>query len=155
NYQALLDKRLNAHVAENLEKRQKGEQFRVLDPANLPQRLDKPNRLLIMVVGLLGGCGLAVGLAIGFDLVNPTFKRREEVEILPGIRVLAAIPNFHFRYPQLSQQAKNPLASADGGISWAHNGERQAAQLNLVAKWQPRSIAAEQYRMAATKLMLS
>ena len=67
NYQALLDKRLNAHVAENLEKRQKGEQFRVLDPANLPQTLDKPNRLLIMVLGLLGGCGLGVGLAIGLD----------------------------------------------------------------------------------------
>jgi polysaccharide chain length determinant protein (PEP-CTERM system associated) len=156
NYQALLDKRLNAHVAENLEKRQKGEQFRVLDPANLPQRLDKPDRLLIMVLGLLGGCGLGVGLAIGFDLMNPTFKRREEVEILPGIRVLAAIPNFHYRYHQLSHQAKNPLISTDVGISRAHNGgEAHASQRNLVAKWQPHSIAAEQYRMAATKLVLS
>ena len=155
NYQALLDKRLNAHVAENLEKRQKGEQFRVLDPANLPQTLDKPNRLLIMVLGLLGGCGLGGGLAIGLDLVNPTFKRREEVEMLPGIRVLAAIPNFHYSYHRLSHQTKNPLISADVGISRAHNGEAHASQRNLVAKWQPRSIAAEQYRMAATKLVLS
>jgi succinoglycan biosynthesis transport protein ExoP len=158
NYQALLDKRLNAQIAQNLEKRQKGEQFRVLDPANLPQTLDKPNRLLIIVLGLLGGCGLGVGLAIGLDLVNPTFKRREEVEMLPGIRVLAAIPNFHYRYHQLkhqSHQTKNPLISADVGISPAHNGEAYASQRNLVAKWQPRSIAAEQYRMAATKLVLS
>jgi capsular exopolysaccharide synthesis family protein len=155
NYQALLDKRLNAHVAENLEKRQKGEQFRVLDPANLPQTLDKPNRLLIMVLGLLGGCGLGAGLAIGLDRVNPTFKRREEVEMLPGIRVLAAIPNFHSRYHQLSHQAKNPLISADVGISRADNGVAHASQRNLVAKWQPRSIAAEQYRMAATRLVLS
>ena len=94
NYQALLDKRLNAHVAENLEKRQKGEQFRVLDPANLPQNPDNPNRLLIMIVGLLGGCGLGVGLAVGLEQLNPTFKRREEVETLPGIRVLAVIPDF-------------------------------------------------------------
>ena len=115
NYQALLEKRLNAHVAENLEKRQQGEQFRVLDPANLPQTLDKPNRLLIMVLGLLGGCGLGVGLAIGLDQVNPTFKRREEVEMLPGIRVLAVIPNFYSRYHQLSQQAKSSLISADVG----------------------------------------
>ena len=155
NYQALLDKRLNAHVAENLEKRQKGEQFRVLDPANLPQTLDKPNRLLIMALGLLGGCGLGLGLAIGLDRVNPTFKRREEVEMLPGIRVLAAIPNFHYRYNQLSHQAKNPLLRADVGISLAHNGGMHASQRNLVAKWQPHSIAAEQYRMAATKLVLS
>jgi len=167
NYQALLDKRLNAHVAENLEKRQKGEQFRVLDPANLPQTLDKPNRLLIMVLGLLGGCGLGVGLAIGLDRVNPTFKRREEVERLPGIRVLAAIPNFHSRY---SHQAKNYLINADVGsplpavragsrypswIAGARDEEALSSQLNLVAKWQPHSIAAEQYRMAATRLVLS
>ena len=94
NYQALLDKRLNAHVAGNLEKRQKGEQFRVLDPANLPQHLDSPKRLLIMIAGLLGGCGLGVGLAVGLEQLNPTYKRREEVETLPGIRVLAVIPDF-------------------------------------------------------------
>ena len=170
NYQALLDKRLNAHVAENLEKRQQGEQFRVLDPANLPQMIDKPNRLIIMVLGLLGGCGLGVGLAIGLDQVNPTFKRREEVEKLPGIRVLAAIPNFHSKHHQLSQQEKSPLRSADVGSSlpalragrrypsWrsgVHNEEVFSPQLNLVAKWQPHSIAAEQYRMAATRLVLS
>jgi polysaccharide biosynthesis transport protein len=170
NYQALLDKRLNAHVAENLEKRQKGEQFRVLDPANLPQTLDKPNRLLIMVLGLLGGCGLGAGLAIGLDQVNPTFKRREEVEMLPGIRMLAAIPNFYSRYHQLSHQAKSSFIRADVGsplpavragwkypawMSGAHNEEAPPSQLNLVAKWQPDSIAAEQYRMAATRLVLS
>src|SRR6185503_10281200 len=53
NYQALLDKRLNAHVAENLEKRQKGEQFRILDPANLPSKPEKPNRPLIILFGIL------------------------------------------------------------------------------------------------------
>jgi polysaccharide biosynthesis transport protein len=36
NYQSLLDKRLHAKISENLEKKQKGEQFRILDPANLP-----------------------------------------------------------------------------------------------------------------------
>lgn len=170
NYQALLDKRLNAHVAENLEKRQKSEQFRVLDPANLPQTPDKPNRLLIMALGLLGGCGLGVGLAIGLDQVNPTFKRREEVERLPGIRVLAVIPNFDFQHHQLSQQAKSSLVSADVGsrlpavragrrypsrIAGAYSEEALSSQLNLVVKWQPHSIAAEQYRTAATKLLLS
>lgn len=171
NYQALLDKRLNAHVAVNLEKRQKGEQFRVLDPANLPQKLDKPNRLLIMVLGLLGGCGVGVSLAIGLDQVNPTFKRREEVERLPGIRMLAAIPNFHSGYYELSHQAKSSFVSAEEGLSlpavragrkspgWLsgprEEGPSLSPLLNLVAKWQPFSIAAEQYRMAATRIELS
>jgi capsular exopolysaccharide synthesis family protein len=43
-------------------------------------------------------------------------------------------------------------------MPWASSGnmdEFNPTNLNLVAKWQPRSIAAEQYRMAATKLVLS
>jgi succinoglycan biosynthesis transport protein ExoP len=171
NYQALLDKRLNAHVAENLEKRQQGEQFRVLDLANLPQKPEKPNRLMIMVLGLIGGCGLGVGLAVGLDRLNPTFRRREEVEVLPGIQVLAAVPQFFTLSPQVSAMSKighrlagdgssgvPAIKTAAKGMSWASSGNRNEitpTNLNLVAKWQPRSIAAEQYRMAATKLVLS
>ncbi|MDF0673231.1 MAG: AAA family ATPase [Nitrospira sp.] len=171
NYQALLDKRLNARVAENLEKRQQGEQFRVLDEANLPQKPEKPNRLVIMILGLVGGCGLGVGLAIGLDLLNPTFRRREEVEILPGIHVLATVPQFFTLSLQISALSKvgprvtgddNPAVPAvkiaENGMHWASSGNRNeitSAIMDLVAKWQPRSIAAEQYRMAATKLVLS
>jgi polysaccharide chain length determinant protein (PEP-CTERM system associated) len=170
NYQALLDKRLNAHVAENLEKRQKGEQFRVLDPANLPTKPDKPNRLLIMVWGLLGGCALSVGLVIGIEQLNPTFRRREEVEMLPGLRLLAAIPNFHSMYQQLNQQVKAPPIDRDIAAqlpavqseqkfpSWIpqFNGKEPfPSRFNLIGKWQPLSIAAEQYRMAASRLALS
>lgn len=172
NYQALLDKRLNAHVAGNLERRQKGEQFRVLDPANLPQKLDSPKRLLIMIAGLIGGCGLGAGLAVGLEQLNPTFKRREEVETLPGIRVLAVIPNFgtiqqHLNNNVLTEgspingDAGSHLPAVPAGRtspSWMPSGKGKASlspQLNLVAKWQPFSIAAEQYRMAASRLVLS
>ncbi|MDF0643843.1 MAG: AAA family ATPase [Nitrospira sp.] len=171
NYQALLDKRLNAHVAENLEKRQQGEQFRVLDPASLPRKPEKPNRLMIMVLGLMGGCGLGVGLAVGLDRLNPTFRRREDVEVMPGIHVLATIPQFFTVNPQISAMPKSgpgvpgdersgvpAVRSAARSISWTSSGNRNEitpANLNLVAKWQPRSIATEQYKMAATKLVLS
>lgn len=171
NYQALLDKQLNARVAENLEKRQQGEQIRVLDPANLPQTPEKPNRLLIIVLGLIGGGGLGVGLALGIDQLNPTFKRREEVEVLPGIQVLATIPEFFTLSPQISAMPKTgPRLAGDHSssvpavniaakvmplASYGNGNEPNPASLNLIAKWQPRSIAAEQYRMAATKLTLS
>lgn len=162
NYQALLDKRLNAHVAENLEKRQQGEQIRVMDPANLPQKPEKPNRLAIMLFGLIGGGGLGVALALGIDQLNPTFKRREEVEVLPGIHVLATIPEFLILSPQISIPSKSgPRVTKDSPHALATsklNGSRHvltSENLSLVTKWQPRSIAAEQYRMAATKLALS
>src|SRR5262249_39707418 len=126
----------------------------------------KPNRLLIMVLGLLGGCGLGVGFAIGLEHLNPTFKRREEIEMLPGIRVLAAIPNFRSMYHQLSFQQK-PVAGGAAQLPMLRAGRMNSGwfargqdgefphHLNLIAKWQPLSIAAEQYRMAATRLVLS
>lgn len=162
NYQALLDKRLNARVAENLEKRQQGEQIRVLDPANLPQKPEKPNRLVVMMMGLIGGGGIGVGLAIGLDRLNPTFRRREEVEVLPDIHVLATIPEFLTANAHIGALPKTgPRTTSDSARALAtsrpndRRNEITSENLNLVAKWQPRSIAAEQYRMAATKLALS
>jgi len=83
--------------------------------------------------------------------------------MLPGIRVLAAIPNFVSMYHQLNYQSRHssgeePQAQlpAVRYRTWLGENEDQLApQLNLVAKWQPLSIAAEQYRMAATRLVLS
>jgi polysaccharide biosynthesis transport protein len=158
NYQALLDKRLNAHVAVNLEKRQKGEQFRILDPANLPEKLDSPNRILIMLLGLLGGGVIGVGGALGLDLLNPTFRRREEVEqLLPGARVLATVPHFFTLINQGRPQSKKHSVVAGGGQDDAARSlvSGSATSRNLMAKWQPRSVAAEQYRMAATRMVLA
>jgi polysaccharide chain length determinant protein (PEP-CTERM system associated) len=156
NYQTLREKQLNAHVAVNLEKRQKGEQFRILDPANLPEKLESPNRPLIMVLGLLGGCGVGIALVFGLEQFNPTFRRREEVELLPGVRVLATVPWF-----VMSSNSKPnntglgiPVLRDGGSSSGGFAGSSMPSQA-LVAKWQPESIAAEQYRMAATRIVLS
>jgi succinoglycan biosynthesis transport protein ExoP len=117
-----------------------------------------------MMLGLIGGCGPGVGLAVGLDRLNPTFRRREEVEVLPGIQVLATVPQFFTLSSQIGPMPKigSRIARVDSSrvpaVNIAGNGNRNGldtANLNLVAKWQPRSIAAEQYRMAATKLVLS
>ena len=157
NYQALLDKRLNAHVAVNLEKRQKGEQFRILDPANLPGKPESPNQLLIMAASFLGGCGVGIVFVFGLDHVNPTFRRREEIECLPGVRVVATVPWF-VTVPDpgstTSESGSSDGLMVNGGRARS-SGVRPVIHRGLVAKWQPGSIAAEQYRMAATRMVLS
>ena len=53
SYDDLLKKKLEADVSQNLEKRQKGTQFQILDPANLPEEPFQPDRKKVMGIGLL------------------------------------------------------------------------------------------------------
>ena len=61
-YQSLLQKKLQSELASNLDKRQQGEQFRILDPASLPQKAE--GRLQILGAGWVLGLCLGIGLAI-------------------------------------------------------------------------------------------
>jgi polysaccharide chain length determinant protein (PEP-CTERM system associated) len=91
-YQNLLVKREEATLAANLERRNIGEQFKVLDPARIPERPFSPNRLLINVGGAGGGLALAI-LIIGFlEYRDSSFKREDDVIRLLGVRVLAVVP---------------------------------------------------------------
>jgi len=176
NYRALLDKRLNAMVTENLEKRQQGAHFRILDTANFPTRAEKPNQPRILVFGFLFGLVIGVGIAVLRERLNPQFRHPDEVERLFGPQVLAVIPDFSFECGRMSWYNR---------VGWRHlvpgNGakvnsqfdreeqERQAvvprelleAQCDnesirdgFVVKWMPSSNVAEQYRVAATRLSL-
>jgi len=93
NYQSLLDKKMQAQMAENLERRQKGMQFKILDPAALPEKPVKPDRNKIL---LIGAC---IGLAMGFGLIwfressDQSFRTVADLEDYLAIPVLATVPN--------------------------------------------------------------
>lgn len=94
NYQSLQEKKLNAKLAENLEKREKGERFMVIDSANLPERPYKPNRPLVVFLGLFAGGAVGAGLVFLFESMNPAFRKPEELAKLAGYEILTAIPVF-------------------------------------------------------------
>ena len=60
-YETLLKKSQGAQQAENLEKRQKGEQFRVIDPARVPETPFTPDVPKILLIGLFAGSGRRSG----------------------------------------------------------------------------------------------
>jgi uncharacterized protein involved in exopolysaccharide biosynthesis len=91
-YQSLLAKREEAKLAANLERRNIGEQFRVLDPARVPERPFSPNRLQIVAGGAVGGMILAL-LVIGWlEYRNTSFATEDDVVRAMGVRVLAVVP---------------------------------------------------------------
>jgi uncharacterized protein involved in exopolysaccharide biosynthesis len=93
NYQSLLDKNLQAQMAENLERKQKGEQFKILDPAVLPEKPIKPDMKKILLIGGLLGMVLGIGLAWFRESLDQSFRTVSDVEEYLGISVLATIPN--------------------------------------------------------------
>jgi hypothetical protein len=76
----------------NLEARQVGQQFRILDPARVPARPFSPNRARIYALGAFGG--IALGMAIVFLLVyrDSSLKTDDDVVVSLGIPVLALVP---------------------------------------------------------------
>lgn len=60
-YDDLMRKHMEAKVAQGLETEQKGERFTVIDPARLPEKPYKPNRLAIVLIGIVLGTGAGVG----------------------------------------------------------------------------------------------
>jgi protein tyrosine kinase modulator len=91
-YQDLLGKGLESQLSENMEKKQKGEQIQIVDPANYPQRPVRPNRPFVMLIGALGGLVGAFALAFGLENLQLSFKRPDELQGYIDIPVLAAVP---------------------------------------------------------------
>ncbi|CAG1066043.1 hypothetical protein BAC1_01641 [uncultured bacterium] len=94
NYQALLEKKMSARLSENLEKRQKGARFRVVDPANVPQSPDQPNKPLVITIGTLAGAAVGIGLVFLVEFMNPAFRKPEDFEGVIDSPVLTSIPLF-------------------------------------------------------------
>ena len=91
-YSSLLMKREDSKLAANLERRQIGEQFRILDPASLPERPHNQKQRLAVLAGSVL-VGLAVGLLlVGFEYRDSTFKLEEDVHRVLDLPVLALIP---------------------------------------------------------------
>jgi polysaccharide chain length determinant protein (PEP-CTERM system associated) len=93
NYQSLLDKKLQAQMAENLERKQQGEQFKILDPARLPETPISPDRNKILLMGAAAGLALGLGLAWFRETMDQTFHSVSDLETALKLPVLATIPD--------------------------------------------------------------
>jgi polysaccharide chain length determinant protein (PEP-CTERM system associated) len=91
-YQNLLTKAQEAKIAANLERRQIGEQFRIVDAARLPQRATSPNRPMIMAGGCFFGLGLGIGLVTLLEYRDRSLRTEEDVLTALSLPVLALVP---------------------------------------------------------------
>ena len=92
SYDDLLRKKLDAEMGQNLEVRQKGEKFTILDPANLPREPFSPNRPVVFGIAFVVAFMVGFGGAIGQEVVMPTLRGKRDFHQFFNIPVLASIP---------------------------------------------------------------
>jgi uncharacterized protein involved in exopolysaccharide biosynthesis len=92
-YNSILDRKLEAELSVNMEKKQKGEQFRILDHARLPEKPISPNVKMMFLLSIAGGLGLGGGVLFLKELLTfSVIRRDDQIDTLIGLPILASIP---------------------------------------------------------------
>ena len=93
NYDSLLQKQMQSHLATSLEERQQGEQFRIIDPPNLPKKPSTPNYLRFSLGGLLAGLSVGLGLTILLEITNVRVRQEKDLSGIVPAGILVGIPH--------------------------------------------------------------
>jgi succinoglycan biosynthesis transport protein ExoP len=93
NYTSLLQKQMQSQLATNLEQRQKGEQFRILDPPSLPNKPSAPNHFKVSLVGLALGIALGLGIAAIIEFTDVRVRKEKDLVGIVPVSVLVGIPH--------------------------------------------------------------
>jgi polysaccharide chain length determinant protein (PEP-CTERM system associated) len=145
-FRSLLAKRSEADITSNLELGAKGEQFRVIEPARPPGRPAGPNRLRLLMVGILLALGAAGAAVIVAEQMDTSYRRADEVRDTAGVPVLSTIPRIVTDADRTAARRQRGLAVAatavalmlvvGGSFVVAHNNQSLVTMLSpdLAAK---------------------
>ena len=93
SYEDLLARQQESNIAANLERRQIGEQLRIVDPASFPERpSNQKERLAALLGGGIGGLLLGVLMVSFLEYRDSSFKTEDDVARVLALPVLALIP---------------------------------------------------------------
>lgn len=90
-YNSLLDRKLEAEISVNMEKKQKGEQFRILDHARVPEKPISPNVKKMFVLFFGAGAVMAGGICFVLFMLDTRIRTNDEIEKDMGLPILAEI----------------------------------------------------------------
>jgi succinoglycan biosynthesis transport protein ExoP len=65
----------------------------IVDSAPIPLRPVKPNRILVLLAGFVGGLGMALGLAFFVNFLDDSVKSQEDVDNYLRVPFLGYVPN--------------------------------------------------------------
>jgi polysaccharide chain length determinant protein (PEP-CTERM system associated) len=113
-YSTLLLKSQEAKVAANLEERQVGELFRIIDGARMPEKPTSPNRIRLNIIGALMGLGLGLGLAGVLEYKDRSIRTEDDVVLTLALPVLALVPTMMTRTERDKRKRQRMLLASSG-----------------------------------------
>ncbi|MBL0702032.1 MAG: hypothetical protein JJV91_00970 [Desulfosarcina sp.] len=114
-YEDLMRKFMEAKVAQGLEKEQKGERFTLIDPAQLPEKPFKPNRIAIILIGFVLSLGAGVGTASLKEFSDQSVRKAKDLTDATSFPVLAEIPKI-ITSQDIASKKRNRIILAIGII---------------------------------------
>jgi uncharacterized protein involved in exopolysaccharide biosynthesis len=90
-YTMLLSKLETAKITQRLEASKEGTRYTIIDPPLMPLSPIKPNKPMIILIGLMLGCGIGAGLVFGREFMDHSFLDIEDAKKNLDMPILGAI----------------------------------------------------------------
>ena len=103
-YDSLLNRKLEAEISVNMEKKQKGEQFLILDPARLPEKPISPDMQKLFLLVVAAGFGIGGGLIFLLEYLDTSFRSPKDIESYLGFPVIATLPLIYHQKDKMMQK---------------------------------------------------
>jgi uncharacterized protein involved in exopolysaccharide biosynthesis len=108
-YSELLSRKLEAETAGAVERKWQEEQFKILDPAQVPEKPSFPQPSTFLLMGTLIGLGAGLGAAFLLEVADPTVKNMRELEGLLPYPVLLTLPRLRERRMRFRRRGASPI----------------------------------------------
>jgi polysaccharide chain length determinant protein (PEP-CTERM system associated) len=91
-YNSLLSRKVEADMAINMQKKSKGEQFRIIDYAKLPEKPVSPKMPLLLMMFTAGGLGIGASIIFILEFFDQSIRKPEALQTKLSLPVLMVMP---------------------------------------------------------------
>ena len=106
-YEEIQSKQSSVNLTESIEKSRKGERYLMTEPPELPETPTQPNRIVIILLGiLLSAAGAIIAAALAESLDQGIYGARQ-LAAVSGESPLTVIPYMHTTQERIAQQKLN------------------------------------------------